>query len=113
MDPTNAQLATLSRSMREKAGALIYVARYYGIPLVITEGRRTPARQKALRAAGLSQIRFSYHITGDAFDIDVYRTDPRRVPLVVWEFAGMVGELLGLKWGGRWKSLRDYRHFQR
>jgi len=112
VDPTNAELLTLSSRTAEKAYWLIYIARYYGVDLIITEGRRSIERQRQLMNRGASLTLDSRHLTGDAFDIDLHGVSPDNVPQVVWDFAGLIGELLGLRWGGRWPTLRDFRHFQ-
>lgn len=31
---------------------------------------------------------------------------------LMYEALGFIGENLGMKWGGRWESLRDYTHFE-
>lgn len=65
----------------------------------------------------------SAHNFGAAFDfcwqgadpyLSAYRNergsglvDPR------WERVGILGERLGLVWGGRWKSIKDRPHFER
>ena len=99
--------------MRDRAFWLVYYGRTVGFPVVISEGRRTFDRQRRLVAAGRSQTLKSRHLTGDAIDIDMYGIAPDDVPRVVWEWFGRLGEALGLQWGGRGASFRDYRHFQR
>ena len=56
---------------------------------------------------------FSWHNFGTAYDLTLFSgKNP------VWESkhydrAGVIGEELGLEWGGRWKKLVDRPHFQR
>ena len=97
---------------------LVAYARRAGLPVVITEGIRSAGRQAELYAQGRSRpgpivtntLR-SKHVTGHAFDIDLYQVAPDRVAVPVWEWCGRLGEALGLVWGGRWR-MRDYRHFE-
>lgn len=118
MDPTNFQLATLSDFVRSRAFWLIWILRVRAnLPAIVIEGRRSPARQRFLFASGrtrpgriLTDVLESKHVTGDAFDIDMWRHDPDLVHQSVWNVAGAVGQKLGLRWGGRFG---DFRHFER
>lgn len=117
-DQTSLKLATLEGRTKEAAYYLIYILRYFGLPGIITEARRTAARQADLYAQGrtrpgpiVTNTLQSNHITGRAFDIDMSGFNAVDVPLNVWQFSGEVGEYLGLRWGGRW-TIRDYRHFE-
>jgi len=50
-----------------------------------------------------------------AFDVALMARDGKRLLSdgdEGWQRAGLLGEALGLTWGGRWPSLRDYGHFQ-
>lgn len=117
MDPTNFQLATLSDVVRIRGFWLIWVLRVrVNLPAIVAEGRRSPARQRFLFASGrtrpgriLTDTLKSKHVTGDAFDIDMWRTSADDVPRAVWNIAGQVGQALGLTWGGRFG---DFRHFE-
>lgn len=85
---------------------------------VVTEGRRTLARQKALVAAGASKTLKSRHLDGHAVDLAplVGRTVRWDWPLFHRLAAAMdaaATELgLPLEWGGRWKTWKDGPHFQ-
>ncbi len=55
----------------------------------------------------------SAHNYGAAFDICFKGHDPYPEDYQLWEAVGMVGERLGLVWGGRWKTIVDKPHFER
>lgn len=84
----------------------------------ITEGIRTLARQKQLKAAGASQTLNSRHITGHALDFAVLvggkvRWDWPLYPPVADAFKKAAKELgVPIIWGGDWRSLRDGPHIE-
>lgn len=85
---------------------------------MITEGTRTLARQKQLKAAGASQTLNSRHITGHAIDFAVLvggkvRWDWPLYGPVADAFKKAAKELnVPIIWGGDWKSLRDGPHIE-
>jgi len=112
------QVTSLDQEVAVRAAWLIYVMGLYGAHVHVTEGLRTAERQQALYAQGrtapgpiITKTLASRHLTGRAFDIDFVGIAPGLVPQVWWDFAGLVGEWLDLRWGGRW-ALRDFRHFE-
>lgn len=73
------------------------------------KGRTLPGPQVTKAKPGQSP-----HNYGMAFDVAFEgktpypkETDPR------WEQLGKIGEMVGLKWGGRWKGFPDRPHFER
>jgi len=84
----------------------------------ITEGLRTAARQRELKAAGASQTMNSRHITGHAIDFAVLvggkvRWDWPLYGPVADAFKKAAKELnVPIIWGGDWKSLRDGPHVE-
>ena len=84
----------------------------------ITEGIRTLARQRQLKAAGASQTLNSRHITGHALDFAVLvagkvRWDWPLYPPVADAFKKAAKELnVPIIWGGDWTSLRDGPHIE-
>lgn len=88
------------------AQELLKRAQAAGIPVRVTEGFRSPERQKQVLQAGtsLAEPGWSFHQYGLAFDV---------VPLAyismknwnpsgpLWTTLGEIGESLGLRWGGR------------
>jgi len=112
------KLLELDRDVGHLGYALIYWLQYFGARARVSEGLRTRERQAYLYASGrtrpgpiVTKTLASRHLGGRAFDIDFIGRHPDDVPIPWWEFAGYVGEQLGLRWGGRW-ALRDYRHFE-
>ncbi|MFO1236774.1 MAG: M15 family metallopeptidase [Alphaproteobacteria bacterium] len=88
-----------------------------GAPFRVLEGMRTPARQKALVAAGASKTLNSRHLTGHAVDLGATVEGAVR-----WDwplYAGLARAMkqaaadlgLPLVWGGDWK-MRDGPHFE-
>lgn len=84
----------------------------------ITEGFRSPERQRQLVAAGKSQTQNSRHLTGHAVDVDAFVDG-----VVNWEFANYVKIAVAMKkaafdlgvpihWGGDWHTLKDGCHFE-
>jgi peptidoglycan L-alanyl-D-glutamate endopeptidase CwlK len=84
----------------------------------ITEGLRTVARQRELKAAGASQTMNSRHITGHAIDFAVLvggkvRWDWPLYGPVADAFKRAAKELkVPIVWGGDWVSLRDGPHIE-
>jgi peptidoglycan L-alanyl-D-glutamate endopeptidase CwlK len=84
----------------------------------ITEGLRSVARQRELKAAGASQTMNSRHITGHAIDFAVLIGGKVRWD---WPLYGQVAEAfkraakelnVPIIWGGDWRSLRDGPHIE-
>jgi peptidoglycan L-alanyl-D-glutamate endopeptidase CwlK len=84
----------------------------------ITEGLRSVARQRELKAAGASQTMNSRHITGHAIDFAVLvggkvRWDWPLYGPVADAFKRAAKELkVPIVWGGDWVSLRDGPHIE-
>lgn len=85
------------------------------VPIVVTEGLRTAARQKELVSAGRSWTQNSRHLTGHAVDLvdgdnfgyDI--PDMDKIAKAMKEAASECG--VSIVWGGDWKS-RDTPHFE-
>lgn len=108
----------LARLFLDQADA--YLESLPGAPysLRLTSTRRTRAEQAALYRAGRSQLSGdpgseSYHQKGRAWDVVLVR-DGQAVWDDVPEYhqLGRIGEGLGLRWGGRWRSFQDVYHFE-
>ena len=109
----------LNESLTIKLNKLKQLASAEGISFRVTEGYRTKERQAELYAKGrtapgriVTYRKNSTHCKGIAFDIVILKGKG-----VSWKGEdyfriGEIGESLGLVWGGRWKTLRDYCHFQ-
>lgn len=86
----------------------------------ITEGMRSPDRQRRLVAEGKSQTLNSRHLSGNAVDIAAMGPDGQ----ITWDFdaygpiaavAKEEASAMGIPdfvWGGDWRTLRDGVHFQ-
>lgn len=119
-----------SRLIQDLCPALQPIAREFmiqcaaeNIPVIITCTLRPNAEQDALYAQGRTtpgrivtnaMAGQSKHNTGEAFDVGLKNpdgsmnwddTDPH------WHRMGLIGEELGLLWGGRWKH-PDKPHFE-
>jgi len=112
------QVNSLDAAVRIRSIWLLWYLRQAGLHPQVIEGRRSARRQAALFSQGrtapgaivTSTLR-SRHISGRAFDIGFKGMAPAAVPQSWWNYAGAVGEWLGLVWGGRW-ALRDFAHFE-
>ena len=88
------------------------------VDFTITEGVRTPARQKKLVEAGASKTMKSRHLTGHAVDVaamvgNEIRWDwplYREISIAFKEAANELG--VPIRWGGDWKSFKDGPHFE-
>lgn len=86
-----------------------------GLNVRILETLRSRQRQEELVEAGASLIKLGSHNLGCGWDFGcftdggVYITDGKHPD---YERAGIVGELLGCVWGGRWAKLVDSGHLE-
>lgn len=115
--PMIADLRALHPYFRDKVAELIRICKEAGIELAIVESYRTPAKQAQYFAMGRKYTSTpggkSKHQYGLAVDV---------VPIVnsaavwsnrrLWRKIGLVGERLGLRWGGRWHVTYDPGHFE-
>ena len=90
------------------------------IPVMIINTRRTAEEQAIHLSTGASSVQHSRHQDGLAIDICPYSQwmeygedklqwrddDP------MWPKLGAIGEALGLRWGGRWRTPHDPGHFE-
>ncbi|MEK3853452.1 M15 family metallopeptidase [Cytobacillus sp. FSL H8-0458] len=123
LDRANNKLSGVHTSVKLKALELVEKAHSEGIYVLITQGLRSIEEQNGLYAQGRTKSGkivtnarggYSYHNFGLAFDFAILDT-PSKVNWNVdkrWRRVGEIGESLGLEWGGRWTSFRDYPHFQ-
>lgn len=86
---------------------------------IVTDGLRTPERQRELVRAGKSKTMRSRHLTGHAVDLCAHHGDGN----VSWDHADLkaisdrmkqaAAETgIPLEWGGDWKGFVDEPHFQ-
>jgi hypothetical protein len=112
-----ADLRALHPYFRDKVEELIAACSESGITLAVVETYRTHAKQSEYYAMGRKYTSTpggkSRHQYGLAVDV---------VPMVdsiavwnnyrLWRKIGVIGERLGLRWGGRWRVLYDPGHFE-
>lgn len=89
------------------------------IPVVIVCTLRTAEEQKQAIDSGHSWVRHSRHQDGMAIDVcplETYNLHGANklqwdASDSIWEKMGLIGESLGLRWGGRWQQ-KDMGHFE-
>lgn len=98
--------------MQAYAIEIITLLREAGIPaIIVAQGaRRSAGEQKNIVAAGYSATLKSAHLTGDAFDLDIWGLSRGQIPKTFWDIYGQVVESYGLVWGGRWSHPYDPGH---
>ena len=92
-----------------------------GVVAKIISGTRTFAEQDALYAQGRTkpgpivtrakggQSSHNYRCAGD---VGLFKDGDYLEDSPLYLEAGIIGESAGLSWGGRWKSIKDYPHFE-
>lgn len=88
------------------------------VDFIVTEGKRTKARQAQLVTAGASQTMNSRHLTGHAIDLAAMVAGKVRWDWPLYytladamkKAAAEVG--VPIEWGGDWTSFKDGPHFQ-
>ncbi len=110
-------LRALHPYFRDRVTELLKACKEKGIELAIVETYRTHAKQFEYKSMGRkytsSGAGRSKHQYGLAIDV---------VPIIdsvavwdnpaLWRKVGVVGEKLGLRWGGRWRKPYDPGHFE-
>lgn len=115
--PMIADLSSLHPFFRDKIVQLINNCKKKGIELAVVESYRTKAKQAEYYSMGKKYTRTkggkSKHQYGLAVDlVPLVNGQPKWDDKVLWRRIGVVGENLGLRWGGRWKSIYDPAHFE-
>lgn len=121
---SKAVIATLLPEVHPYARALYFKARERGITISLLSGTRSFAEQDALYAIGRkngkvvgkivtkAKAGYSNHNFGIAFDVGVFKGREYLKDPASYLALGVLGEEIGLEWGGRWKSFPDASHFQ-
>jgi len=106
----------LSARLEPLAKEFLYNCQVKGYDIRITSGFRSQAEQNALYAQGrtapgeiVTWTKDSKHVVQNAFDV-AFKGNPYPKNFD-WEKLGIIGEELGLRWGGRWK-VKDSLHFE-
>lgn len=115
--PMIADLSALHPYFRDKVVELIQVCHSKGIELAVVETYRTVAKQNEYRKLGKIYTRSSggrsKHQYGLAIDIvPMIDSVAQWDNIALWKKVGVVGEKLGLRWGGRWRHPYDPGHFE-
>lgn len=102
---------------RDKVQQLITICRSKGIELAFVETYRTHAKQAEYKGMGRKYTRSgagkSKHQYGLAVDVVPIVNDTAVWHnIALWRKIGVVGERLGLRWGGRWRHPFDPGHFE-
>lgn len=88
------------------------------VDFMVTEGLRTPERQKQLYEAGATTTLNSRHITGHAVDLAAWvggevRWDWPLYSKIASAMKIAAAELkIPIEWGGDWKTFKDGPHWQ-
>lgn len=118
------KLSDLTPSFRSKAVELIALCVEAGIMVMIIDTLRTKEEQEKFVKGGTSWTKNSKHLAGpdgkaraiDLCPYDIYNeSGPDRLQWdashPVWKKIGVIGESVGLTWGGRWPK-KDMGHFE-
>jgi peptidoglycan LD-endopeptidase CwlK len=114
-------IATLLPEVQPMARMLVQKAAANGIDIRVISGLRSYEEQDALYAQGrtapgniVTKARggFSNHNFGIAFDVGVFSGSKYLTESPKYKAVGVLGQELGLEWGGNWTSLVDEPHFQ-
>lgn len=102
---------------RDKIQQLIIICKAKGIELAFVETYRTHAKQAEYKGMGRKYTRSgagkSKHQYGFAVDlVPIVNDTACWHDKVLWRKIGVVGEQLGLRWGGRWRYPYDPGHFE-
>lgn len=102
---------------RDKVLDLIEKCKAKGIELAFVETYRTHAKQNEYKGMGKRYTRSgggkSKHQYGLAVDVvPIVNGEAQWHDLALWRKIGVVGEKLGLRWGGRWRYPFDPGHFE-
>lgn len=110
-------LNALHPYFRDRISALIAACKAKGIELAVVETYRTHAKQHEYKTMGKGYTNSgagkSKHQYGLAVDVvPVVKGVPMWNNTALWRKVGVMGEKLGLRWGGRWRRPYDPGHFE-
>lgn len=115
--PMITDLKSLHPYFRDQILDLIAKCKAKGIELAIVETYRTHAKQheyksmgKKYTSSGAGQSKHQYGLAVDV--VPVVNSVPVWDNNILWRRIGLVGEKLGLRWGGRWRKPYDPGHFE-
>jgi hypothetical protein len=110
-------LRALHPYFRDRIIELIRLCKARGIELAVVETYRTHAKQHEYKSMGRKFTRSgagrSKHQYGLAVDVvPIVNGQAEWHDLALWKRIGVIGERLGLRWGGRWRHPFDPGHFE-
>lgn len=88
------------------------------VDFMVTDGRRSLARQRELFAQKATKTLNSRHLTGHAIDVAALRDGKvtwnwQEYEVIAEAFLKAASELgIDVEWGGNWESFRDGPHYQ-
>ena len=114
------KLDDLSPEMRPLAMELLARCVEAGIAVIIVDTLRTPEEHAENVRRGVSWVKHSKHLDGDAIDVAPFSQYALHGPDKlqwdgddpIWIKIGKIGEAVGLRWGGRWVHTPDLGHFE-
>lgn len=112
---TTNELHVLHPAFRNKIILLLEACDSMGIKVMITETYRTGERQNYYYRTGRSRVQDgrSKHQYGLAIDlVPIINGKPNFRAYKTLKKIGIVGERLGLTWGGKWSRFYDPYHFE-
>jgi len=119
--PTSTDLSSLNPYVASLAKKFLQLTKEHGLDVRITTAFRSWDESDRLYAQGrtapgpkVSNARGgdSYHNWGLAFDAAPYENGQMSTDQQKFDLMGKLGQDVGLKWGGTFKSIKDYPHFQ-
>lgn len=110
-------LKALHPYFRDRITQLMALCKEKGIELAVVESYRTRSKQAEYFSMGRKYTRSaggkSKHQYGLAVDlVPIINGEAQWDDKVLWKKIGVIGESLGLRWGGRWRSPYDPAHFE-
>ena len=115
--PMIVDLQSLHPYFRDRIIELIKICHSKGIELAIVETYRTHTKQREYKSMGRRYTRSgpgsSKHQYGLAIDVvPMVDSTAQWNNITLWRKVGVIGERLGLRWGGRWRHPFDPGHFE-
>jgi peptidoglycan L-alanyl-D-glutamate endopeptidase CwlK len=115
------RLEKVADDLRQKCERVIALAKDRGYSLLVTQGFRSIAEQNRLYAQGrtrpgkiVTNARGgqSKHNLGRAVDFAFVVKGEISWDVKLYKLLGAWAAVAGLKWGGNWKSFKDYPHVE-
>ncbi len=115
--PMIADPNSLHPYFRDKVLQLIAKCKAKGIELAFVETYRTHAKQaeykgmgKKFTSSGAGRSKHQYGLAVDV--VPIVKDSAVWHDKILWRKIGVIGEQLGLRWGGRWRHPYDPGHFE-